>query len=816
MLTNTARARKRMAAATSRGAASDPAPLLVHFIYGLSDTPSERAFSFAHYSSIRSAFLHLQPAKLLLHHHHEPATANAAAYWQRAVALAEPRRVALPTSIFGRPLAHAAHRADVLRLQLLIAHGGLYLDLDVVVLRPMAHLLRGRKSFVIGREGHVAHGGVHGLCNAVLLSRPNASFARRWLDEYRDFGVARKGTDPWSEHSIQRPVSLAKRHPDEVRILPFSAFFWPDWDEAELRKLLLLRTDPLAHLASDGGVGSAAALQVDGEKEWSADEEPPTPSPAYAVHLWGSRGRKFILDHWSPEYLLSVPSSLNCILRAKLSPLNDPLPPPLPAGVERSCGCGDGGNGASAGGSIIAHWPLRRDAGLASASSPRLLIDASGHCQHGWIYSECSATTTNAASRPTQPVWSAYGKDDFVERRHFRISAPMTASSGGGGDRGGGGAESSGCWAEPLRSGDGGVAAIGSAPTLSISSELEAFAPLPPSSLTRSNGAFTISWWASVHSRRDGCGGSVPFWSLRFADGSTLSALAESRGGSSRRSRHLVPTVRWVGKRRRGLYALAAAIGGYGDVEVVANGASACSNGWHHYSLIARGNNKALALFIDGEKWAEAGGGDGSSSSSSSSSAPSVEGMWIGGGVVEPIAYHAPSAHAGPGDASHAVGLASLGLLEGAILPQQLPRVLRHPETAGSDVAAYDQSNTVRVRHEAPWMVELVRMVASSARDGSGGATEECTACDGRLEPPSESLFRLPAWATGRSAPKKKASAVAAPHKVATRAYLFLIAIGLMLLILLLRVVRTKRRSGGVLPGPSASSRPSPGSGKRR
>ena len=79
MLTNTApRARKRMAA-TSRAAASDPAPLLVHFIYGLSDTPSERAFSFAHYSSIRSAFLHLQPAKLLLHHHHEPATANAAA-----------------------------------------------------------------------------------------------------------------------------------------------------------------------------------------------------------------------------------------------------------------------------------------------------------------------------------------------------------------------------------------------------------------------------------------------------------------------------------------------------------------------------------------------------------------------------------------------------------------------------------------------------------------------------------------------------------------------------------------------------------------
>ena len=77
-----------------------------------------------------------------------------------------------------RPLRTAAHRADVLRLQLLIEHGGVYLDLDFLVLKPLSPLLHGPKDFVIGREGATSDGGFHGLCNAVLLAKPNASFAK--------------------------------------------------------------------------------------------------------------------------------------------------------------------------------------------------------------------------------------------------------------------------------------------------------------------------------------------------------------------------------------------------------------------------------------------------------------------------------------------------------------------------------------------------------------------------------------------------------------------------------------------------------------
>ena len=59
-----------------------------------------------------------------------------------AVALLQLRRVEVPLHIHGRPLRHHAHQADVLRLQILLEQGGIYLDMDTIVVRPLlpAHL----------------------------------------------------------------------------------------------------------------------------------------------------------------------------------------------------------------------------------------------------------------------------------------------------------------------------------------------------------------------------------------------------------------------------------------------------------------------------------------------------------------------------------------------------------------------------------------------------------------------------------------------------------------------------------------------------
>ena len=323
---------KEMHVSIMHPSSSSTPDLLVHFIFGLSDDTDERRFTFAHYIAVRAAFVHLKPCKLLMHYHHLPL----GKWWSHASRLVELRHVELPQEIFGRQIKSGAHRADVLRLQLLLAHGGLYLDLDVVVLHTFHGLLRGRKSFLIGREGHPSHGGFHGLCNAVLLARPNASFARRWLDEYHDFGDPRVG-DLWSEHSVQRPIKLAAAHPDEVHVLPYNAFFWPDWDEPLLRTLVLERSR-LPHVAAateltpsdrsaamrppqhpDPSDGFSAASEDAAEREYAVSDEPPPSYASYAVHLFSSLSTPFVLRQWSLEYLASVPASLNCNIYAALS-----------------------------------------------------------------------------------------------------------------------------------------------------------------------------------------------------------------------------------------------------------------------------------------------------------------------------------------------------------------------------------------------------------------------------------------------------------------------------------------------------------------
>lgn len=59
--------------------------------------------------------------------------------------------------------------------------------------------LRRTSKVVMGREDR------HGLCNAVILAEPNASFVQKWYGEYRHFDRKK-----WNYHSVLLPRELAK------------------------------------------------------------------------------------------------------------------------------------------------------------------------------------------------------------------------------------------------------------------------------------------------------------------------------------------------------------------------------------------------------------------------------------------------------------------------------------------------------------------------------------------------------------------------------------------------------------------------------
>jgi len=200
-------------------------PKILHYTFGMAPDFGGKPWSLIHHVCLKSALERIKPDCVNFYCQFEPSTP----WWGLSRQLLTVVKIEAPREIFGRPLKHVAHQSDVVRLQRLIAEGGIYLDADVLVQRSFDDLLA--NSTVLGREGEA---GQFGVANAVILAEPQAPFLCRWLDEYRSFRS--QGRDQyWSEHSVQLPARLAQSYPDEITVLPPTAFYWPLWTQDHLR-----------------------------------------------------------------------------------------------------------------------------------------------------------------------------------------------------------------------------------------------------------------------------------------------------------------------------------------------------------------------------------------------------------------------------------------------------------------------------------------------------------------------------------------------------------------------------------------------------
>jgi hypothetical protein len=199
-------------------------PKILHYTFGMASDFGGKPWSLVHHVSLKSAIERIKPEQVFFYFEFEPN----GPWWDLTRPLVTLVKIEAPREIFGRPLKHVAHRSDVVRLQKLIEHGGIYLDADVLVQRGFDNLLT--HSTVLGQEGENAE---VGLANAVMLAEPRSPFLCRWLDEYRSFRST--GRDEfWNEHSVELPSKLAKAHPHEITILPYTAFFWPLWSKEHI------------------------------------------------------------------------------------------------------------------------------------------------------------------------------------------------------------------------------------------------------------------------------------------------------------------------------------------------------------------------------------------------------------------------------------------------------------------------------------------------------------------------------------------------------------------------------------------------------
>ncbi len=153
------------------------APDVVHFIH-LGSHP----LSFVALICVAAAALNQDPDKVVIHTD-RPEELEQDPRLLRLRRLLGPRlqvsRASRPTHVYGAPLGDASHAADVLRLQLALKHGGLFLDEDTFLARPVSDLRAHEVS--LGRPA----GG--SLGTQFLLCKPRATFVELWLQSYRDY-----------------------------------------------------------------------------------------------------------------------------------------------------------------------------------------------------------------------------------------------------------------------------------------------------------------------------------------------------------------------------------------------------------------------------------------------------------------------------------------------------------------------------------------------------------------------------------------------------------------------------------------------------
>ncbi|CAD6581388.1 MAG: hypothetical protein TREMPRED_002999 [Tremellales sp. Tagirdzhanova-0007] len=286
-------------------------PDALHYVYGFKPVKEgEKADALPYYAylAIRSAILHLKPAKIYFHYQHLPT----GPWWDVLAPRLTLIKTVVPESYLGRQISHFAHQADVLRLLAMKHSGGIYLDIDMFVIKPFDDLLYfpttlGMEASPDSRRTQLEP---EGLCNAVIISAPHSPFIDRWLASYESFDEA-----VWAHHSVVVPwvgvlpkrkrrndieltpsqsQEIARSHPDEVQVLSSRAFFWPMWHGEEIQ---------YTHENDDYDFVSTGQ---------------------YAYHAWESLAMRYLAD-LSPRSIRDEDSSFHRLVRPFLGPDDDEI-----------------------------------------------------------------------------------------------------------------------------------------------------------------------------------------------------------------------------------------------------------------------------------------------------------------------------------------------------------------------------------------------------------------------------------------------------------------------------------------------------------
>jgi hypothetical protein len=203
-----------------------------HFVW----VKGYRTYSIIQYLAVRAA-LDMNPGyKLLIYNDEEPVNNE---WWELTKRYATVLRIKPPKIINGKTIPYAQHIADIMRICIIYEFGGIYIDADLLMVKPLEILLSSvqkETDLVMCKETD------NKIWNGFIATKePRNCFLERWIKEYETKYGDEIGGCWWAGLSVETPMRLYKESENDLHLvdthnfLPFGFYddtiYREDWSE---------------------------------------------------------------------------------------------------------------------------------------------------------------------------------------------------------------------------------------------------------------------------------------------------------------------------------------------------------------------------------------------------------------------------------------------------------------------------------------------------------------------------------------------------------------------------------------------------------
>lgn len=186
--------------------------------------PSSRNFSFINYLAVKAAYYRHQPSRIFFYYNFEPKNNP---NWDRMKQYVTMVQVDPPKEYNGVILNYPQYQADIVRLQKLYEHGGIYLDTDMLLIKSLKPFMD--RHCVLGGESYIDHvenlntnnpHKLESVSNACIICEDRSSFIMDWLRNIPE--DMKKGI--WAHHAVNLPLEMYKLKRDYFDLQPVETF----------------------------------------------------------------------------------------------------------------------------------------------------------------------------------------------------------------------------------------------------------------------------------------------------------------------------------------------------------------------------------------------------------------------------------------------------------------------------------------------------------------------------------------------------------------------------------------------------------------